>query len=149
MLPYQNSRNHVVDQCRSKLDGSCYGPPYPNICPDELLWVNMYPSIILVAEDANAHANSTCSHQKFYMFMGINIPPVSKFYVCGIPCCCGLMQFHFVVMGQHASHDHVCHHAPPHPNFQMHACGLISIQVNTFSLGCNANAHSVFLGPGR
>ena len=61
-------------------------------CPEVLLWLNIHPSTILVAEDANAHANSTFSNQNFYMFTGINIyPSISKSYACGIPCCCGRM----------------------------------------------------------
>ena len=47
----------------------------PSRCRDVFLWVNTYPSTILVAEDASAHANSTLSHQNFCMFMGINIYP--------------------------------------------------------------------------
>ena len=44
-------------------------------CPEVLLWLNICPSTILVAEDANAHANSTFSNQNFYMFMEIIIYP--------------------------------------------------------------------------
>ena len=47
----------------------------PSKFPDVFLWVNTYPSTILVADDASAHAISTFSHQDAYMFRGINIYP--------------------------------------------------------------------------
>ena len=101
-------------------------------CPDALLGVHTYPSTVLVAEDVNAHANSTFSHQNFYMFMGINIYPHCIQILCLWNSMLLWANAHvscmFVATGQHPSNDHICHHAPPLPNFQMHAYGLISIQ---------------------
>ena len=51
-------------------------------CPEVLLWLKIYPSTILVAEDANAHANSTFSNHNFYMFMGIIIYPLCIQILC-------------------------------------------------------------------
>ena len=108
----------------------------PSKCRDVLLWVNTYPSTILVAEDASALANSTFSHQKFYMFMGINIYP----HCIQILCLWNSMllwanahaNYMFVVvgrspfelhvllyvnihvfLGQYPSNDHICRYGPP------------------------------------
>ena len=63
-------------------------------CPEVLLWLNIYPSTILVAEDANAHANSTLSNQHFYILMGINIYP----HCIQILCLWNSMLFHPVTL---------------------------------------------------
>ena len=100
-------------------------------CPDVLLWVNAYPSSILVAEDANAHANSAFSHQNFFMFMGINIYPHCIHILCLWNSMLLWANAHVssivVAMVQRPSNDHICHHAPPHPNFQMYAYGSSTI----------------------
>ena len=98
-------------------------------CPGVLLWVNASPGTMLVAEDADAHANSTFFHQTFYMLMGINIYP----HCIQILCLWNSMLLWAnanvnsmsVAMGQHPSNDHICRYGPPHPNFQMYAYGLI------------------------
>ena len=102
-------------------------------CPDVLLWVNTYPSTILVAEDANAHANSTISHQYFYMLMGINIYPHCIQILCLWNSMLLWASAHasslFVGMGQQPSNDHIFRYGPLHPKFPMYAYGLIYIQV--------------------
>ena len=84
----------------------------PSKCRDVFLWVNTYPSTILVAEDASAHADSTFSHQNFYMFMGINIYPHCIQILClwnsRLLWANAHVNYMFVVVGRSQFELHVC-----------------------------------------
>ena len=113
-------------------------------CPDVPLQVNTYPSAILVAEDANAQAHSTFSHQHVYMFVGINIYPHCILSLCLWNSMLLWANAHassiFVAMGQHPSNDHICRYGPPYPNFQIYAYGLIYIYIYPSTIPVPENA---------
>ena len=94
------------------------------------MWVNAYPCTILVAEDADAHANSTLSHPHFYVFMGINVYPHCIQILC-------LWNSMLLLANAHVSSIFLLW-ASTHPMtisvamgrpIQMYAYGVIPIQV--------------------